>query len=153
MIVREQLLGLRYFGASRSPSGDGAPQNLIQKFFRPIAHPLRRQDFGSVLREFPIHRRSFGSNRFFGRGDCPVRPLVWRYLEIEAELRAWRDHKPQSPSFPIPPLARLKPSLNKSSRLNLQNPYVAENQACSGFDRAIGQQSPWVRMPGLSRLN
>jgi len=49
MIVREQLLGLRYFGASRSPSEDGAPQNLIQKFFRPIAHRLRHQSFGSVF--------------------------------------------------------------------------------------------------------
>jgi hypothetical protein len=70
MIVREQLLGLRYFGASRSSSEDGASQNLIQKIFRPIAHPLRRQDFGSVFREFLFRRRSIGSDRIFGSGPA-----------------------------------------------------------------------------------
>ncbi len=33
----------------------------------------------------------------FGSGDCPNTPLVWRDLEVDAELRAWRYHKPQSP--------------------------------------------------------
>jgi len=32
-----------------------------------------------------------------GSGDCPIRPLVWRYTEVDSELRAWGYPKPQSP--------------------------------------------------------
>ena len=102
MIVREQLLGLRYFGASRSPSEDGAPQNLIQKFFRPVAHRLRHQSFGSVF------ARIF---QFFVEASVAIASSVvatfqlgfwfWHDLEIEAELRAWYYHKPQSPFLVI----------------------------------------------------
>ncbi len=35
----------------------------------------------------------------FGSGDCPNRPSIWRYVELDAELRAWNYQKSQSPWF------------------------------------------------------
>jgi hypothetical protein len=101
MIVREQLLGLRYLGASRSPSGDGAPQNLIQKFFRPIALRLRHQGFGSVFARvawrlaFGVWRLALGAWRLaFG---------VWRlaFGAWRLALGAWRSALPALSAFGV----------------------------------------------------
>ena len=32
-------------------------------------------------------------------GDCPTTPSIWRYGEVDAELRGWNYQKPQSPLF------------------------------------------------------
>jgi hypothetical protein len=62
------------------------------------------------LREFSILRRSFGCDRIFGPATVQLRFWFWHDLEIEAELRAWYYHKPQSPFLVIFP-GRLKPGI------------------------------------------
>jgi len=44
----------------------------------------------------------------FGSGDCPATPSVWRYAEVDAELRAWNYQKSQSPLLAMENDAQLR---------------------------------------------
>jgi hypothetical protein len=44
----------------------------------------------------------------FGSGDCPATPSVWRYAEVDAELRAWKYQKSQSPLLAMENDAQLR---------------------------------------------
>ncbi len=48
---------------------------------------------------------------FFGSGDRPNTPLVWRDVETDAELPAWRYQKSQSPLVAIAPGSRFRAML------------------------------------------